>query len=101
VTEAAARLVRATLPEDADAPPMVRRYVNYGSSPRGMQALILGGKIHALLDGRYNVAVDDLRTAALPALRHRLILNFEAQAEGITTDAVVEEVAATVLGAAG
>jgi MoxR-like ATPase len=98
VTEAAARLVRATLPEDAQAPQMVRRYVNYGSSPRGMQALILGGKIHALLDGRYNVAVEDLKAAALPALRHRLILNFEAQAEGVTTDAVVEEVSAAVLG---
>jgi MoxR-like ATPase len=57
-----------------------------------MQAMILAGKIVALLDGRYNVAFDDLRQAALPALRHRLILNFEAQAEGVTTDEVIEAV---------
>ncbi len=91
VTEAAAKLVRATQPQDPAAPEIVRRYVNWGSSPRGMQALILAGKIIALLDGRYNVAIDDLKQAALPALRHRLILNFEAQAEGITTDRVVAE----------
>ncbi len=91
VTEAAARLVRATHPDDARAPDLVKRYVKWGASPRGMQALILAGKIIALLDGRYNVALDDLRKAALPALRHRLILNFEAQAEGVTTDKVVEE----------
>jgi MoxR-like ATPase len=63
--------------------------VRYGASPRGVQAMILAGKIAALLDGRYNVAFDDIRQAALPALRHRLILNFEAQAEGVTTDAVI------------
>ncbi len=97
VTEAAARLVRATQPQDSDAPETVKRYVNWGSSPRGMQALILAGKIVALLDGRYNVAVDDLRAVALPALRHRLILNFEAQAEGMTTDKIVAELIETVL----
>jgi MoxR-like ATPase len=91
VTEAAARLIRATQPQDTDVPDLVRRYVSWGASPRGMQALILAGKIIALLDGRYNVAVDDLRRAAPPALRHRLILNFEAQAEGITTDRIVAE----------
>jgi MoxR-like ATPase len=96
VTEAAARLVRATLPYDPDAPDVVRRYVSYGSSPRGLQALILAGKIIALLDGRYNVATDDLKTIALPALRHRLILNFEAQAENVTADAIVREVVETV-----
>lgn len=91
ITIAAARLIRATHPDDADAPDMVKRYVKWGSSPRGMQALILAGKITALLDGRYNVALDDLRAVAPPTLRHRLILNFEAQAEGVTTDRVVEE----------
>jgi MoxR-like ATPase len=91
VTEAAARLVRATLPYDPDAPDVVRRYVSYGSSPRGLQALILAGKIIALLDGRYNVATDDLKAVALPALRHRLILNFEAQAENVTADAIIHE----------
>jgi MoxR-like ATPase len=57
-----------------------------------MQALILAGKILALLDGRYNVAIDDLKAAALPALRHRLILNFEAQAAGIKADEIIQEV---------
>jgi MoxR-like ATPase len=90
VTAYAARLLKATHPQ-GDAPDMVRRYVRYGASPRGMQAMILAGKIMALLDGRYNVAYDDLRQAALPALRHRLILNFEAQAEGITTDSVISD----------
>ncbi len=97
ITEAAARMVRATQPYDASAPASVKRYVNYGASPRGMQALILAGKIIALLDGRYNVALDDLRAAALPALRHRLILNFEAQAEGITTDAIITELMDVIL----
>jgi MoxR-like ATPase len=92
VTEAAARLVRATLPGDPSAPEMVRAYVSYGASPRGMQALILAGKILAVLDGRYNVAIDDLKAAALPALRHRLILNFEAQAEQIAADEIIREV---------
>jgi MoxR-like ATPase len=89
VMDYAARLLTATHPGNADSPEVVRRYVRYGASPRGMQALILAGKIMALLDGRYNVAFDDLRAAALPALRHRLILNFEAQAEGIRTDSVI------------
>ncbi|MEW5958134.1 MAG: MoxR family ATPase [Chloroflexota bacterium] len=90
VTEAAARLTRATHPDDPQAPAAVQRFVRFGSSPRGMQALILAGKIMALLDGRYNVAVDDLYTVARPVFRHRLILGFEAQAEGVTTDAVIE-----------
>jgi MoxR-like ATPase len=89
VTAYSARLLRATHPGDPGAPEVVRRYVRYGASPRGMQAMILAGKIIALLDGRYNVAFDDLRQTALPALRHRLILNFEAQAEGVTTDEVI------------
>lgn len=97
ITTAAARLIRATHPDDADAPDMVKRYVKWGSSPRGMQALILAGKITALLDGRYNVALDDLRAVAPPTLRHRLILNFEAQAEGVTTDRIVEELLGKVL----
>ena len=92
VTEHAARLLKATHPDDPAAPPVVRQYVRYGASPRGLQALILGGKINALLEGRYNVAYDDLYAVAKPALRHRLILNFEAQAEGVEADAVLEEV---------
>jgi MoxR-like ATPase len=97
VTAAAAKLVRATQPQDDDAPPIVKRYVSWGASPRGMQALILAGKIIALLDGRYNVAVADLREAALPTLRHRLILNFEAQAEGVTTDRIVGDLVEQVM----
>jgi MoxR-like ATPase len=92
VTAYAARLLKSTHPDDASAPEAVRHYVRYGASPRGMQAMILAGKIVALLDGRYNVAFDDIRQAALPALRHRLILNFEAQAEGVTTDQVIGEI---------
>jgi len=87
----AAHLLTATHPGNSDSPEVVQRYVRYGGSPRGMQAMILSGKIMALLDGRYNVAYDDLRAAALPALRHRLILNFEAQAEGISTDSVIKD----------
>jgi len=92
VTSYAARLLKATHPDTPGAPEAVRRYVRYGASPRGVQAMILAGKIIALLDDRYNVAFDDVRRAALPALRHRLILNFEAQAEGITTDEVIGSV---------
>jgi len=92
VTAYAARLLKSTHPNDPDAPGTVKHYVRYGASPRGMQAMILGGKIIALLDNRYNVAFDDVRQAALPALRHRLILNFEAQAEGIATDDVIGSV---------
>jgi MoxR-like ATPase len=96
VTAYAARFLTATHPGNTDTPEIVQRFVRYGASPRGMQALILAGKIIALLDGRYNVAFDDLREAALPALRHRLILNFEAQAEGISTDSVISELLTVV-----
>ena len=85
-----ARLVRATHPTDANAPDTVRRYVRYGASPRGMQAIILAAKITALLDGRFNVAFDDVRAVATPALRHRIGLNFEALAEGVSADTIVE-----------
>ena len=88
----AARLIIATHPVGKDVPAITRQYVRYGASPRGMQGLILAGKILALLDGRYNVAFADLKAAALPVLRHRVVLNFEAQAEGITPDEVVKAV---------
>jgi len=89
VGEYVARLVVATHPESDQAPEMVQRYVRYGSSPRGAQALILGAKTNALLDGRYNVAFDDVKAVAPAALRHRLILNFEAQAEAVRPDAII------------
>jgi MoxR-like ATPase len=85
----AARLITATHPDSKDVPAVTRQYVRYGASPRGMQTLILAGKILALLDGRFNVSFADLKAAAMPALRHRCILNFEAQAEGISTDEVI------------
>jgi len=92
----AARLITATHPEDKDGPPSARQYVRYGASPRGMQALIMAGKIMALLDGRFNVAFNDLKLAALPALRHRIILNFEAQAEGIAPDDIIRQIVETL-----
>ncbi len=97
VSDYAARLVIATHPESDTAPEMVRKYVRYGSSPRGAQALILGSKVTALLNSRYNVAFADLRAVAPSALRHRILLNFEGQAEGVSTDAVVGEVVRVVL----
>jgi len=92
VADYAARLVLATHPTAEAAPDTVRRYVRYGASPRAAQALILGGKAAALLAGRYNVALEDLRAVAPSALRHRVLLNFEAQADGIGPDDIVSEV---------
>jgi MoxR-like ATPase len=89
------RLVVSTHPQQSDVP-LVRSYVRYGSSPRGAQALVLGAKITALLDGRYNVSFDDVAAIAPAALRHRLILNFEGQAEGIAADDVVGDLVETV-----
>jgi MoxR-like ATPase len=97
VTGFAARLVKATHPQDPESPAGVRQWLRFGASPRAMQAMILAGKIIALLDGRYNVAYDDIRQAAHPALRHRIILNFDAQAEGITPDAVIDSVLEAVV----
>lgn len=91
VSEYVARLVVATHPDSPDAPPKVKRFIRYGSSPRGGQSIILGAKINALLDGRYNVAFEDIYDIAKAALRHRLLLNFEGQAEGETTDSVIDE----------
>jgi MoxR-like ATPase len=95
VTAFAARLLKASHPGEPSAPQKVRAFVRYGASPRGLQAMILGGKIVALMDGRYNVAFDDIHQVAIPALRHRLILNFEAQAEGISSDSIIQELLAT------
>ncbi|MDQ2800602.1 MAG: AAA family ATPase, partial [Armatimonadota bacterium] len=92
VREYAARVILATHPRTEAAPPMVNQFVRYGSSPRGAQALVLAAKIRALLDGRYNVAYDDITNVAPAALRHRVLLNFEGEAEGIGTDAVVREI---------
>ena len=92
ITAYAVSVLAATHPDNRRAPSLVRQYVRYGGSPRGAQALVTAGKILALMDGRYNVSVDDVRAAALPALRHRVILNFEGEAEGISTEAVVRSI---------
>ena len=91
VLDYAVRLVLATHPDRPSAPKVTTSYVRYGASPRGAQALVLAGRIRALLEGRLNVAFDDIRWAALPALRHRVILNLQADVEGVTTDRVVGE----------
>jgi MoxR-like ATPase len=92
VRDYAVRLLLASHPDHPTAPDMVRRYVRYGSSPRGAQAMILGAKVAALLDGRYNVAFEDIRALAPPSLRHRVLLNFEGDAEGISPNAIVDAI---------
>jgi len=92
VTAYAVSVLAATHPDQPRATDLVRDYVRYGGSPRGAQALVTAGKIYALLDGRSNVSIDDIRAVALPSLRHRIILNFEGEAEGITSEAVVRSI---------
>jgi len=89
VTDYAVRLTNATHPEFDASPPMVKKYVRYGASPRGAQTLVLAAKVEALLNGRFNVAFEDIKKVALPALRHRIILNFEGEAEGVNTDDII------------
>lgn len=85
-------IVVATHPDNELAAEPAKKYVRYGSSPRGLQSMILGAKIRAILDNRFHVAREDLREMAMPVLRHRLILNFEGQAEGISADDVVQKI---------
>jgi MoxR-like ATPase len=92
VLERGVATVLATHPDTPTAPAEVKRYVRWGSSPRGLQTLVLGARIRALLDGRFNVALEDLAAVAPAALRHRIFLNFEADAAGVTTDQVVAAV---------
>src|SRR2546425_4836209 len=92
IKEYAVRLLLATHPDQEDAPEKVRNFVRYGASPRGLQAIIMTAKVRALLEGRYNVSQEDLRKVAFPALRHRIILNFDGLAEGITPEEVIEEI---------
>ncbi|MFP4320959.1 MAG: AAA family ATPase [Anaerolineales bacterium] len=96
VSEYIARLIVGTQPETGSPSEMVMNYVRYGSSPRGAQALTLGAKVWALLDGRFNVSFDDVTAVAPAALRHRLLLNFEGQAEGIMPDQVINDLLRTV-----
>lgn len=92
VQERAVEIVLATHPGSNGAPEATRRFVRYGASPRGVQALILAAKIHALLDKRYHVARADIEKAAPAALRHRVILNFEGEAEGATPDGIISAI---------
>ncbi len=106
VQDYAVRMVLATHPKGSRssgefATPMVGRFVRVGASPRAAQAVVLAGKCRALLDGRAGVSVDDLKACAGPALRHRLILNFESEAEGVSADQIIENIIATLPMGAG
>jgi MoxR-like ATPase len=92
VKDFVSRVILATHPTSEQAPETVRRYVRFGASPRGAQALVLGGKVWALLDGRFNVGFDDIEAVALPALRHRVLLSFEGEAERIDPDDIIRAV---------
>jgi MoxR-like ATPase len=90
IVQYVSRLVRATRPKDVSAPPFVRELVDWGAGPRAGQFLIQGGKALAAMDGRFSVAVEDVQKIAVPVLRHRISTNFQAQAEGMTNEAVIE-----------
>ena len=96
VKDYAVRLILATHPNTETAQEITNQFLKFGSSPRGAQALLLGAKVRALTEGRFNVSFDDVAEVALPALRHRLIVNFEAEAEGVTTDLVLQKIMAEV-----
>ncbi len=86
------RILQASHPDRPEAPETTKKYVRYGASPRGAQAILLGGKILALLDGRFAASCADVKRTTAAALRHRIILNFEGEAEGVSTDKVIDEI---------
>ncbi len=92
VQDYAVRLLQATHPDGEDAPEKARRFVRTGASPRGAQALLLASKIRALFQSRFAASVDDVKASARPALRHRVLLNFEGEAEGVRTDDVIDQI---------
>ena len=96
VRDFATHLVMATQPEQSIADPLAKKYIRYGSSPRGAQSLIQSGRVMAMMRSRWNVSIEDLQTLALQCLRHRIILNFDAHAEGKTADAVLSEILARI-----
>jgi MoxR-like ATPase len=96
VLDYAVRIVLATQPNLRDSPEVTRRYVRIGASPRGAQAIALAGRINSLLDGRYNLSYEDVRSAVHPALRHRISLNFEADTRGLSADEVLDEIVRSV-----
>ena len=96
VVDYVARLVRATRPRSPEAPPFIRQLIDWGAGPRAGQYLILGAKAMAAMDGRFSVALDDIRKVALPVLRHRISPNFQAQAEGLSRDDIIERLLQTI-----
>jgi MoxR-like ATPase len=92
VQDYAIRMLEATHPDRPGAPDTVQRFVRFGASPRGAQACLIGAKVKALFDGRFSASVDDVREVIRPALRHRVILNFEGEAEGVSTDTVIDAI---------
>jgi MoxR-like ATPase len=96
VRDFATHIVMATHPQWDQSPDITRRFVRYGASPRGAQALVLGAKVRALTEGRYNVSMDDIRALAAPALRHRILLNFAGESEGTDTDELLARVIESV-----
>jgi MoxR-like ATPase len=96
VTRYVIQFVRATRPGNPEAPDFIKQYVNYGVSPRAGQYLVLCGKARALLEGRYNVSVEDIQKLAAPIMRHRLLLNFHAESDGVTSDEIVRRLVAAV-----
>jgi MoxR-like ATPase len=90
--EVLVRMIAAVTPGAKYATEKVKKYVRFGPGPRGAQAIMLGAKVHALLDGRVNIAFEDIQASLIPALRHRLILNFQSEADGITSDMILEEI---------
>jgi MoxR-like ATPase len=94
VSRYAVQLVRATRPESEDAPDFVNQYVTWGAGPRACQALLLGAKANALLDGRVHASFDDVRYVARPVLRHRLVTSFRAESDGVRPDHLVEKLCA-------
>jgi MoxR-like ATPase len=89
-------LVRTSRPKDAKSPEMIKKFVAFGCSVRAAQFLILGAKARALTEGRYHVSFDDVRAMAHPVMRHRVLTNFRAESEGVTTDALIDELLKTV-----
>ena len=96
VKDYAIRLALASHPDNANASEQTMEYVLFGASPRGVQSLILAGKVSALLDGRYNVSIEDINDVAKPALRHRIVLNIRGETEGIDMDDIIDEIISKV-----
>jgi MoxR-like ATPase len=92
VQDYAIRLLQATHPEHDEAPDLVKRFVRTGGSPRGVQAMLLGAKIRSLFDGRFSASIEDVKYTALPSLRHRILLSFEGEAEGVEADTILTDI---------